>query len=159
MQGWPPTARPVVRGSRLRPRGSRLRLRPPTRGRPAMAKAPCRGSRQHARSPTGMADACRGDACGRRQCPRLGRRGRLPAARPQGAAPRPGLLPARRSARRHRPPVRCCPRAATLAVGAVAHADSCSVAACAGQRRRRWLSESKRRGLGYPFEKRMIITL
>ncbi|RWV85213.1 hypothetical protein GW17_00053011 [Ensete ventricosum] len=41
-----------------------------------------------------MAGACRGDACGRRQCPRPGRRGWLPTARPQGVAPRLGLSPA-----------------------------------------------------------------
>ncbi|RWV78741.1 hypothetical protein GW17_00060240 [Ensete ventricosum] len=42
-----------------------------------------------------MAGACRGGTCGRRQHPRPGRKGRLSAARPQGAAPRPGLPPAR----------------------------------------------------------------
>ncbi|RWW48614.1 hypothetical protein BHE74_00045298, partial [Ensete ventricosum] len=81
MQGRPPTARPIVRGSRLRPR-------PPARWRPATAKAPCKGSRQHSRSPAGMVGACRGGACKHRQHPRPGRRGRLPAARPQGVAPR-----------------------------------------------------------------------
>ncbi|RRT41864.1 hypothetical protein B296_00042671, partial [Ensete ventricosum] len=30
-------------------------------------------------------------ACGSRQHPRLGRKWRLPTARPQGVAPRPGL--------------------------------------------------------------------
>ncbi|RRT41884.1 hypothetical protein B296_00051166 [Ensete ventricosum] len=59
-----------------------------------------------------MAGACRGGACGRRQRLRPSRRGRLPVAWPQGASPRPGQLP-----------VRCRPRATTLATGAVAHVN------------------------------------
>ncbi|RWV77726.1 hypothetical protein GW17_00061404 [Ensete ventricosum] len=42
-----------------------------------------------------MVGACRGGACGRRQCPQPGRRWRLPDARLQGVAPRPGLPPTR----------------------------------------------------------------
>ncbi|RWW18102.1 hypothetical protein GW17_00017927 [Ensete ventricosum] len=98
MQGRPPTTRPAVMGSRLRPR-------PPTRGRSATAKAPCRGSCQHARPPAGMAVACRGGACGRRQRPRPGHKGRLPTARPQGATPRPGLPPVRAAAPARAAPV------------------------------------------------------
>ncbi|RZS25983.1 hypothetical protein BHM03_00059266 [Ensete ventricosum] len=45
--------------------------------------------------------------CGRRQRPRLGRRGRLPAGRQQGAAPRPGLSPARVAAHAGAVPVQC----------------------------------------------------
>ncbi|RZR73018.1 hypothetical protein BHM03_00019171 [Ensete ventricosum] len=86
-RGWPATTRPSARVA-------------------GNGQAPCRGgqpwpTRMQGRSPTtlqlaaGMAGACRGDACGRRQHPWLGRRGWLPVARLQGAAPRPGLPPAR----------------------------------------------------------------
>ncbi|RWW44831.1 hypothetical protein BHE74_00049375 [Ensete ventricosum] len=54
-------------------------------------------------------------------------------------------------ARQHRLPARCRTRAAAPAVGATAHADDVQ--------RRRWRSEGKGRGLGHPFEKRMIIPL
>ncbi|RRT52710.1 hypothetical protein B296_00006174 [Ensete ventricosum] len=124
--GWPrphPPARvathgqPPCRAGHLRP--GRLGPRPPLRGRPTMAKAPCRGSRQHARSPVVMASAYRA----------------APAAKPQGAvalyeAAR-GSLMARATAckggsthaRQHHPPARCRPRAAAPVVGAAAHAD------------------------------------
>ncbi|RRT60180.1 hypothetical protein B296_00041207 [Ensete ventricosum] len=57
LQGRPPTARPAARGNWLRPR-------PHARGRSATAKAPHRGSCQHAQSLVGMVGAC-----GRRQRP------------------------------------------------------------------------------------------
>ncbi|RWW27422.1 hypothetical protein GW17_00008146 [Ensete ventricosum] len=47
-----------------------------------------------------MASAYRGGACGRRHCLRRGRKGRLPAVRPQGAAPWLGLSPERATAGR-----------------------------------------------------------
>ncbi|RWV85292.1 hypothetical protein GW17_00052928 [Ensete ventricosum] len=63
----------------------------PMQGRPPTARPVARGSLQQMRSPAGMVGAYRGGACGRRQRLRPGRRWRLSAARPQGAAPRPGL--------------------------------------------------------------------
>ncbi|RWV94090.1 hypothetical protein GW17_00043407 [Ensete ventricosum] len=90
----------------------------------AMVMPTVRGSRLRPKTPR------RGSACGRRQHPRPGRRWQLPAARPQGAAPRPGLLPARATAnrgsahaRRRNPPTRCCPRAAAPAEVAAVHTD------------------------------------
>ncbi|RWW73164.1 hypothetical protein BHE74_00018976, partial [Ensete ventricosum] len=95
------------------PRPAPMQGRPPT-ARPATAKAPCRGSRQHARSLASMAGACRGRAYGHRQRPRLGRRGQLPDVRPQGVALRPGLPPARAAA---------LAGAAAPAAGPAAHAN------------------------------------
>ncbi|RWV82967.1 hypothetical protein GW17_00055490, partial [Ensete ventricosum] len=139
LQGWLATAsssagaashgQPPCKAGR--PRTCRLRPRPPARGWLATAKAPCRGSRQHAQPPVGMAGAC-----GRRQRPQLGHKGQPPAARPEWAAARcearkgnpmakatacKGDRSCRGSARArwHRPPARCRPRAA-----APAHADS-----------------------------------
>ncbi|RRT31674.1 hypothetical protein B296_00032012 [Ensete ventricosum] len=79
-----------------------------------MTKAPCRGSRQQARPPTGMAGAYKGGACR----PSVGA---LPTAKLQGVAPRPGLPPTRATAGRsdramwHRLPARSCLRAAAVA--------------------------------------------
>ncbi|RZR75443.1 hypothetical protein BHM03_00057963 [Ensete ventricosum] len=85
--------------------------------------------------------------------PRPGHRLRLPAARPQGAALRPGLRPSRATAgRTGRQPVRCSPKVATPAVGVAAHADGVqrrhlckAVVAAAAQ-------IGARRGLGHPFK-------
>ncbi|RRT37223.1 hypothetical protein B296_00031401 [Ensete ventricosum] len=104
MQGRPPIARPAARGSQLRPTTTKspLQGRPARKGQPPAAKAPyngaaghgqnplCMGSHQQARSPVGMAGAY-----GHRQRSRPGRRWRLPTARPQVVAPRPGLPPTR----------------------------------------------------------------
>ncbi|RWW26668.1 hypothetical protein GW17_00008934 [Ensete ventricosum] len=114
-----------VYGKRSEERGGWPRLGP-LQGWPAMAKAPFRGDHQQARPLAGLAGAC-----GRRQPPRASRWGRLQTARPQGAAPRPGLSPARaaasrgsaRSRRRHCP-TRCRPRAAAPTTRAAAHADN-----------------------------------
>ncbi|RWV80149.1 hypothetical protein GW17_00058622 [Ensete ventricosum] len=117
-----------------------LQPRPPTRGWPATAKAPCRGSRQHARPPAGMASACRGDTCGRRQHPRLGRRGGCPLRGCKGQPHDQGCR------LQGRPLLQGQQRLPTPA--------ACSVAACAGQRR--WwqrCSEGKGRGLGHPLRK------
>ncbi|RZR75473.1 hypothetical protein BHM03_00058750 [Ensete ventricosum] len=73
MQGQLPTTRLAARGSRLWPR-------PLARGQSTTAKAPCRGSRQHARPPMGMAGPC-----GRRQRLRPCRKQQSPATTPQGA--------------------------------------------------------------------------
>ncbi|RWV85500.1 hypothetical protein GW17_00052705 [Ensete ventricosum] len=82
-----------------------------------------------------MAGACRGGACGHRQCPRSGCKGQPPAARSQGAIARceaargsPAALQAAAGrssarARRPRPPARCRPRAATLVARAAVFAD------------------------------------
>ncbi|RWV92815.1 hypothetical protein GW17_00044774 [Ensete ventricosum] len=73
-------------------------------------------------------------ACGLRQRPRPGHRGRLPAVRPQGVGP-----------------CKATPLAREVPL------EGNNAASCAGQWRR--CSEGKGRGLGYPFEKRMIIPL
>ncbi|RWV99923.1 hypothetical protein GW17_00037143 [Ensete ventricosum] len=85
--------------------------------------------------------------------PRPGRKWQLPAARPQGAAPRPGLPPARvATGRTGRQPVRCSPKVATPAAGAAAHADGVQrrhlrrVATAAAAQM------GARRGLGHPFK-------
>ncbi|RWW13598.1 hypothetical protein GW17_00022678 [Ensete ventricosum] len=62
--------------------------------RPAAAEFPCKGATDHGQSPlqgqppAGMVGAYRGDACGRRQHSRPGRRGRslLRGQRPRKAA-------------------------------------------------------------------------
>ncbi|RWW35264.1 hypothetical protein BHE74_00059822 [Ensete ventricosum] len=115
-----------------------------------------------------MAGACRGETCGRRQCPRLGHRWRLPAAWPQGAAPWPGLPPTRATAvrsdasrgsaraRRRRPPTWCRPRAAKPTKGAATHVDDMQ-----HRRLRRAVATAQMgaRGPGHPFRKRTILSL
>ncbi|RWV90654.1 hypothetical protein GW17_00047129 [Ensete ventricosum] len=116
-------------------------------------------------------------ACGRRQRPWPGRRWRLPAARPEGVAPWPGLLLARAVAgrtdrqqgqrpRKATPPAhevpltRCRPRGAArgLPKGRLPTLMVCSTAACAGAPAVA-AQRGARRGLGHPFEKRMILPL
>ncbi|RZR73650.1 hypothetical protein BHM03_00026744 [Ensete ventricosum] len=107
------------------PRPGQLRPRHPTRGRPATAKAPLRGSRQHARSPAGMAGAYRGGTCRRRQCPWPGRRGWLSTTRLKGAAPWPGLSPTRVAAPAGAVPSREVPPEGSSAyLRGAAHTDS-----------------------------------
>ncbi|RZS05542.1 hypothetical protein BHM03_00036069 [Ensete ventricosum] len=68
--------RPPARGNRLQPR-------PPAKGRSAAARPPARGGHPQGQQPR------------RHDRLRPGRKGLLPAARSQGAAPRLGLPPAR----------------------------------------------------------------
>ncbi|RZS04124.1 hypothetical protein BHM03_00034407 [Ensete ventricosum] len=83
-------------------------------GRPTAARPPVRGDHPQWQQPRGherLQPACKGlppaarpqalaahDATSRGSRPRPGHRWRLLAARPQGATPRPGLLPARAAA-------------------------------------------------------------
>ncbi|RZS00199.1 hypothetical protein BHM03_00029861 [Ensete ventricosum] len=80
---------------------------------------PLWGLGQHVRPPVGMAGACRGGACGRRQHPRLDHKGQLPAARLQGAAPQPGLPPTRSAAPAGAAPA----QGGTARMAAHAHSD------------------------------------
>ncbi|RZS26506.1 hypothetical protein BHM03_00059858 [Ensete ventricosum] len=147
MQGWPPMARSAARGRQLRPR-------PPAKGRPTTAKAPCRGSCQHVRLPAGMIGACE-----HRQRPQPGRKGQPPVARSQGVTARceaaRGNPTARAAAcmggrsckgnaraRRHCPPTRCCRGQQRLPQGRLPTSTACSTVACAGQW---WHSDGKGR--------------
>ncbi|RWW19823.1 hypothetical protein GW17_00016086 [Ensete ventricosum] len=81
-EGQPATASPHV--------GSATHSQAECKGQPTTVKCPCKGATSHGQSPlqgqspAGMAGACRGGTYGRRQHPQPGRRGQLPAVRPQG---------------------------------------------------------------------------
>ncbi|RWW53156.1 hypothetical protein BHE74_00040375 [Ensete ventricosum] len=136
-KGQSAAARPPAKGDH--PQGQQPyghdRLRPACKGLPPVARPP------------GL--AARG-AIARGNRPRPGHWWRLPAARPQGAALRPGLPPARAAAGRSgRQPARCRPKAAAPAVGAAAHADDVQHP---DLRRVATAQMGARRGLGHPVK-------
>ncbi|RWW71559.1 hypothetical protein BHE74_00020689 [Ensete ventricosum] len=151
-RGWLATIRPSARvvshgqDTARPPIGEASHDQPPCRaGHPrpnplAGAAANMRSCSQAWLAPMGIGSAR--DHATRGSCPRPGRRGRLLASRPQGAAPRPGLPPIRAAAPAGATPAQggtARPRGAArgqqrLPQGRLPTPMACSTVACVGQR-------------------------